>query len=373
MTDLLIARFEKRFAGGPLISIDFRKTGDTFGVTALFGPSGCGKTTFLRCLAGLSHPDQGIIEFRGQSWFSSERRIAVSPQQRDIGFLFQEYALFPHLSVRENIAFGLLDISSGDRETRVAQMLKLFDLKGLEQRLPREISGGQQQRVALARTLARRPKMLLLDEPLSSLDAPLREQLRREMRKVFAELETPVILVTHDRIEAIALADRVAVMDEGKIQQIGSVHEVFTRPRTAALAQLVGMETIVLGEILEIREGLATIQVGSVHLLAVAPLENVRFVSVCIKGEDVSLQRGTIGSSSVRNHLTATITALTPEGPLVRVGLDCGFEITSLITRPSAEELQLKIGDSITAMFKVPAIHLVPSHRPAGIEGSSTS
>lgn len=360
MTTDLVAKFSKRFAEGTAFNIDFTQPTNHSNVTALFGPSGCGKTTLLRCLAGLTRPDNGIIEFQGHTWFAADRRVSLSPQKRDIGFLFQEYALFPHLSVTDNIGYGLRDHSSELRHQRVSEMLSLFDLKGLERRLPRQVSGGQQQRVALARVLARRPKLLLLDEPLSALDALLRDQLRGELRRVLNELGIPCVVVTHDRVEAIALADRVAVMEAGAIQQIGSVQDVFTRPRNAALARLVGVETIVSGEIAEVVEGLATVLVGAIRLLAVAPIGPAKQVHVCIKGEDVSLQKGSFGSSSVRNHLTATIKSLTPEGPLVRVGLDCGFELTSLVTRPASEELQLKVGDSITAMLKAPAIHLVP-------------
>jgi molybdate transport system ATP-binding protein len=357
----LVAHFEKRFATGITINIDFCQQTDVFKVTALLGPSGCGKTTLLRCLAGLTDPDKGIIEFGDETWFSADRKIALSPQQRDIGFLFQEYALFPHLNVADNIEFGIRHLSGTRRHARLTEMLKHFDLTGLNRRWPHELSGGQQQRVALARALARRPKLLLLDEPLSSLDTVLREQLRTELRRLLAELETPVIVVTHDRVEAIALADRVAMMDAGTIQQVGSVQEVFMRPKNPALARLVGVETIAFGEILEIKDGLATVLVGQTHLLAVAPSESVRSVHVCIRGEDVALQRGMHGASSVRNHLPAKITSLTPEGALVRVGLDCGFELTSLITRPSCEELKLRVGDTITAMLKAPAIHLIPS------------
>lgn len=360
MSTDLVARFEKRFEPDVSVEIDFVQSAGGLNVTALFGPSGCGKTTLLRCLAGLTHPSRGTIEFGGRIWFSTESKVALSPQQRDIGFLFQEYALFPHLSVADNIGFGVRNLPQGLRHERLTGILKLFELKGLERRFPHQLSGGQQQRVALARVLARRPKLLLLDEPLSALDAVLREQLRSELRRILAELEIPVILVTHDRVEAIALADRVAVMEAGRIRQIGSAADVFTRPQTAALARLVGVETVILGEITRIKEGLATVRVGQTDLLAVAPSPTVRVVHVCIKGEDVALQRGLAGSSSVRNHLAATITSVTPEGALVRVGLDCGFELTALVTRPACEEMQLQTGDRITAMLKAPAIHLVP-------------
>jgi molybdate transport system ATP-binding protein len=360
MTENLIARFEKKHSGGAAVDIDFTQSIHGFSVTALIGPSGCGKTTLLRCLAGLIRPDCGAIHFGAETWFDHQRRISISPQQRGIGFLFQDYALFPHLNVAENIAFGLRKLSVTERRKQVAEVLQLFDLKGLELRFPRQLSGGQQQRVALARVLVRRPRLLLLDEPLSALDSILRERLRTELRQMLGAFKIPVVFVTHDRIEAISLADRVAVMDSGSIQQIGTVQEVFTRPKNDSLARLVGVETVVAGEIVDHHDGLATVLVNSVRLLAVAPSEHTRFVHVCIKGEDVALHKGATGSTSIRNHLTSTIQSLTSEGPLVRVNLNCGFGLTALITRPASEELQLQVGDTITAMLKAPAIHLIP-------------
>ena len=360
MTGDLVARFELQYSQGARIEIDFIQPTRGFSVTALIGPSGCGKTTLLRCLAGLHHPDQGTIEYRGQTWFNRSRRIALTPQQRDVGFLFQEYALFPHMTIADNLAFGLQNRSGDERRRRVTEIVRQLDLSGLERRYPHQLSGGQQQRVALGRILARRPQLLLLDEPLSALDALLREKLRGELRQILLEFEVPVIVVTHDRVEAIALADRVAVMDQGKILQMGRVEEVFSRPRNAALALLVGVETVVAGEITAIDQGLASVQVGSIPLLAVAPSIETRLVHVCIKGEDVALQKGATGSTTIRNQLQARIKTLTPEGPLVRVGLDCGFELTALITRPAKNELHLQVGDTVTAMVKAPAIHLIP-------------
>lgn len=361
MTADFIARVKKRFTPGTMIEIDLERPINDFGVLALFGPSGCGKTTVLRLLAGLIRPDEGVIEVDGKVWYSSDERISLSPQQRDIGFLFQDYALFPHLNVAENIGFGIRSLPADERQNRLAEILELFELQQFDRRLPHQLSGGQQQRVALARALIRRPKLLLLDEPLSALDSILREQLRGELRQRLAQLKTPVIVVTHDRVEAIALADQVAAMDSGVIQQIGSVADVFNRPKNALLAKLFGVETIALGEIVGASEGLATVRVGSTQLIAVAPERLSRHVHVCIKGEDVALQRGSGAQSSVRNHLDATIVSIVMEGPLVRLSLDCGFPLTSLVTRPACEELQLAVGDRIVAMLKAPAIHLIPA------------
>lgn len=360
MTTDLLAQFEKRFSSGTTIDVSLNLPVNRSSITALIGPSGCGKTTLLRCLAGLTQPDRGTISFLGNLWFDHQRKISLSPQRRDIGFLFQQYALFPHLSVANNIGFGLHQEPVARKRARVCDILDRFGLTTISERFPEQLSGGQQQRVALARAVARRPRILLLDEPLSALDSLLREQMRTELRRTLREFEIPVILVTHDRLEAISLADRVAVMDEGKIQQLGSVQEVFTRPRNASLARLVGVETIVSGEILQTSDGLVTVQVGPVQLLAVEPSVPTRLVHICIKGEDVALRAGPPGTTSIRNQLAATITSLTPEGPLIRVGLSCGFDLTALITRPACDELQLRPGQTVTAMVKTPAIHLIP-------------
>ncbi len=359
MNTTLVAQFEKRYRQGPVIQADLEQPAAGFSVTVLFGPSGCGKTTLLRCLAGLERPEAGRITYGKEVWLDAEQRLCRTPQQRDIGFLFQDYALFPHLTVAENIGYGVRG-SRSDRDQTVRAMLTQFQLEGLAARLPRQISGGQQQRVALARVLVRQPRLLLLDEPLSALDSGLRDELRGRLRRMLAEFARPVILVTHDRAEAIALGDQIVVMESGKIRQQGSVEEVFSRPRDAGVARIVGIETIVSGEIVSVAEGLATVSVAGRTLCAVAAAETSRHVHVCIKGEDVALLRRPQAESSARNQLPARIRWLTPEGPLIRVGLDCGFELSALITRPACQELHLQVGDEVTVSIKAPAIHLIP-------------
>ncbi len=359
MTGELLARFEMHYHSGASIHADLRQPAGGFSITVLFGPSGCGKTTLLRCLAGLERPERGTIRFGDETWLDSEAGIFLSPQRRGIGYLSQEPALFPHLSVGRNIAYGLRGVTAAERRRRVAEMLDRFGLDGLEHRPPREVSGGQRRRVALARSLIRRPRLLLLDEPLSALDAPLREQLRREIRRLLAEFDIPVVLVTHDRVEAIALADRVIVLDGGRIRQEGPVDEVFTRPADLSVARIVGVETVERGRILRVHEGLATVLVGEAELLAVAPEGASGEVYACIRAEEVILQRGEGGPSSVRNRLPARVHSVTSEGPLMRVILGCGFELTALVTRPASEELGLRPGEEVTALVKAPAIHLI--------------
>ncbi len=349
----------KRFGSKVAVEADFQRPTDRFSITVLFGPSGCGKTTTLRCLAGLERPDTGRILFEQQPWFDAERKIMLRPQQRDIGYLFQEYALFPHLTVAGNIAYGLRNNTRNQQRRLVADMVDLFHLGGLEDRYPNQISGGEQQRVALAHVLVRRPRLLLLDEPLSALDQPTRDQLRTEMRRPLADFGIPVVLVTHERIEAMTLADHLIVLDHGKIRQQGTVEEVFNRPADVEVARIVGMGNVLPGQIVKIEDGLATIAVGNAHLLTVAPAVDVQLVYVNIRPEDVILQKGAPDHSSPRNRLHGTITTLLPEGPLVRVMLDCGFHLQALVTRNACTELELRAGDAVTAMVKAPAIHLM--------------
>jgi len=357
MSRELAADFEKRFAGGPTIRGQLQLPAQGPGVTVLFGPSGCGKTTILRALAGLERPEGGHICFGEEVWFDAARGISRSPQERDVGFLFQQYALFPHLTVVDNVAFGVKH--RGLSQTRVNEILARLKIEELAARYPAQLSGGQQQRVALARTLVCEPRLLLLDEPLSALDAPVREQLRGELRRILLASGRPAIMVTHDRIETLALADTVVVMTDGEVRQSGPVHEVFSRPNNLSLAQIVGIETVEPGTVLRVEAGVATVQVGAVTVKAVVHAGVPRDVFVCIRGEDVLIFRETAAATSARNQLAARVTSRVAEGPMIRIGLDCGFPLTALVTRPSCEELNLQIGDQVVALIKAPSIHLV--------------
>ncbi len=360
MSEELVADFEKRFPRGAVIRGELRLPANRFHVTVLFGPSGCGKTTVLRCLAGLERPDNGKIDFLDETWFDTGQRWFRSPQQRDVGFLFQEYALFPHLTVSQNIAYGVRHLAAADRNQLVADILGRFQIRELEQRFPHQVSGGQQQRIALARVLVRRPRLLLLDEPLSALDATLRDELRSQLRRWLSDFGVPVVLVTHDRTEAMALGDQVVVMDGGRVRQCGTVPEVFSRPCGLDVARIVGMAVIVPGEVVSVAGGLATVVVEGVRLLAVAPLHSSRHVYVCLKAEEVLLLRQPHADMSVRNQFPAVVQWLSHEGPLVRVGLNAGFDLSALVTRPACEELQLRKGEQMTVAVKAPSLHLIP-------------
>ncbi|SHH42828.1 ABC transporter ATP-binding protein [Halobaculum gomorrense] len=212
----------------------------------LVGPSGCGKTTTLRCLAGFEEPTTGSIRVGGESM------AGVPPEARGVGVVFQSYALFPHMSVGENVAYGLrfTEPPAGTTESeRVAELLDLVDLPGFADRDPDTLSGGQQQRVALARALAPEPRLLLLDEPMSALDARLRERLRVQVRAIQRELDITTVYVTHDQEEALAVSDRVAVIDDGRIEQVGPPRELYDSPRTRFVAEFLGNNNVLIGEI----------------------------------------------------------------------------------------------------------------------------
>jgi iron(III) transport system ATP-binding protein len=214
-------------------------------LTALLGPSGCGKTTVLRMVAGLSTPDAGTIEIDGR--VVTGRGVATPPEKRNVGMVFQDYALFPHLTVARNVAYGLTGIPRSERRERVAQALELVGLAELGHRLPTALSGGQQQRVALGRALAPRPDLVLLDEPFSNLDAALRAIVREDVRAILHAAEQTAVFVTHDQEEALSLADRVAVMRDGRVHQVADPQTLYTRPATRFVAEFVGEADLLVG------------------------------------------------------------------------------------------------------------------------------
>ena len=208
----------------------------------LLGPSGCGKTTTLRMIAGLENPDNGEIHYGDKIFFSSKNGESLKAEKRDLGLMFQSYALWPHMTVFKNIEFGLVmkKLSLKEKEIRYEEMEKLFHLEGLKNRYPSELSGGQQQRVALARMLAVKPSLLLLDEPLSNLDSNLRLEMRAELKRLHYSLGSTIVFVTHDQMEAMTLATSIAVMNKGVIEQIAKPMEIYRNPKSLFVAKFVG-------------------------------------------------------------------------------------------------------------------------------------
>ena len=350
----------KTFVGRATIAAELNLPLDSPSVMILFGPSGSGKTTILRCLAGLEQPDEGTISWNGERWFDTATHINRPPQARGLGYMAQDYALFPNYTVRGNISYGLDHLSNKDRELRVGEVLRLLQIEHLAQQKPAQLSGGQQQRVALARAIARRPRLLLLDEPLSALDTPTRTSLCKDLRLLLTRLAIPTVIVTHDWTEALALGDQIAVIDEGRVLQTGKPQEVFSRPINADVARVVGVETVIPGSVREIRDELTTVQVGLVRLTAMASPELESDVFVCIRAEDVTLELAGSTETSARNHVKGTVQAITSLGALMRVTVDCGFLLTALITRSAMNELGLIVGNNVRAAFKAGAVHLIP-------------
>lgn len=359
---MLHADFSKSFSRGPVIQADNLQLGGSGGViTVLFGASGSGKTTVLRCLAGLETPDSGSIRMAGDVWFDSEKRVFLPSQKRQIGFVPQDYALFPHLTVQANISYGLHELSSRERSRRVMEAMDWLGLEGLAARFPRELSGGQQQRVALARAIVRQPRLLLLDEPLSALDAPTRQRLRGELRDWLVRLGIPTLLVTHDRTEAIALGDQMVVMADGRVRQMGKVFDIFNRPADLAVAHITGTETVLSAKVVKVDKGIVTVAVGSVKLVAVAGdfPETTTDAHVCIRAEDVMLTTEILPSASARNRFSAVVLSVERDGPLVRLELDCGFPLKALLTAQAAIEMQIRPQATVGVLIKAPHVHLI--------------
>jgi len=363
MAAALILRFRKSFPKGALIDAELQVRLDPPSVTVLFGPSGAGKTTILRAIAGLERSPNCVIHFGRETWVDDNKGVFISPQRRRIGFLFQDYALFSHLTVAGNVRYGLRGLSANERQLRTSELLERFQIQDLAARHPHQLSGGQKQRVALARTLAPQPRLLLLDEPFSALDSPTREVLRGELRNLLSSLSIPVLLVTHDRMEALALGDEVAIVNEGRIVQQGPIEEVFRRPLTPAIAKIVAVETVQRARVLQADEELVTLAVGGARLIAAAREfpSDVKEAFVCIRAEDVLLLKSIEAlSASARNRLPGIVKSLIHEGPMWRIELDCGIPLTALLTRQACEELALRENDRVLAMIKATNVHLIP-------------
>jgi molybdate transport system ATP-binding protein len=339
-----------RLASGFELDASLSLPFDRAPITVLFGPSGAGKTTLLRMLAGLDRPREGAIAFRGQSWFDSTRAIDLKPQQRRAGFLAQDYALFPHLTVAANVAYAA-------RPGEASEYLTAFGLADLADRLPHALSSGQRQRVALARALAAYPVLLLLDEPLSALDAATRARTRQQLRQKLLSSRVPSIVVTHDRGEAVALGDWIAVMVDGRIRQSGPICEVLQHPADGQVAESVGVENVLPARIVGRESGLLALETGGVTLQSVDGGEEGAVV-VCIRAEDIAITRDLTSASSARNRLIGRVTSVSIEAPLARVGLDCGFPLVAVITAQSASELQLKPDDAVCAIVKTTSVHV---------------
>jgi ABC-type Fe3+/spermidine/putrescine transport system ATPase subunit len=325
----------------------------------LLGPSGCGKTTLLRLIAGFYEPDGGALYLDG-------RRIdAVPPHRRGMAMVFQDYALFPHLRVVDNVAYGLRLAGRPRAEIarRVSAVLDLVGLAGLGERWPNELSGGQQQRVALARALVVEPEVLLLDEPLSNLDAKLRERMRWELRALQRRLGLTFVYVTHDQDEALAMSDWIAVMNHGRVEQWGPPWEIYYRPRTPFLADFVGAVNLAPGRVVERAGDQVIVALGELRLALPAPAEAVApgdAVLLCIRPESLALDPESVAPGSVR--LAGAVLRRAFLGHLMRYWVQAGDQ-EWIVDQPDPGAAGRLAGGAVTLAFHPSRVHVIPRPR----------
>ena len=316
----------------------------------VLGPTGAGKTILLETLAGL-YPARG-----GEVWIADREVTSFEPERRGVGFVYQDYMLFPHLSARENIAFGLKLRGKSAKEIKevMAELAELLGISHLLERRPETLSGGERQKIALARALAIRPKVLLLDEPLSALDPEAKERLQRELRRVHDQLGLTTIHVTHDFEEAMALGDRVAVLSRGRIVQVGTPAEIFRHPNSEFVAQFALTRNIFSGEVVEGREGPVFITEGTA-LAVVTELRGKLHAS--LRPEDILISQEPL-LSSARNRLKGKVVHIADRGSTLYLTVRVPPDFTCLVTRYSFEEMNLKEGDEVFLTFKASAVHI---------------
>lgn len=345
-------------------------------VLVLFGPSAAGKTTTLRAIAGLVRPEAGRVELGGRVVYDSVANISVPVHARQVGYLTQQHHLFPHLNVSGNIVYGLQNRRQPDARKKIQRLTKMLRLGGLEDRYAWQLSGGQQQRVALARALATDPQLLLLDEPFASLDTELRRVLRRELRAMLADSPIPVLLVTHDREEALALGDSVQVIDGGRIVDRGEPLQVLGQPGRGQVARLAGVENLLAMNV-ESRnrqDGTMICSGGGVKLEV--PLdaetsgkddgsERIENITVGIRSSDIILASEEPRGTSARNRLPGTVAALEPRPPGYEVTLDCGILLKAQVTGAAMSEIGIRPGQNIWAVFKASSCFIVQEYTPA--------
>src|SRR5438552_3125365 len=334
------------------------------GITILFGPSGAGKSTLLDCVAGLARPDAGKIAIGEEVLFDSEMHVEVPPQKRRVAYVFQTLALFPHLTVEENIEYGLTDISGQDRHARIEEILEAFHIGKLRNQKPAQISGGERQRTALARSLVTEPRMLLLDEPLTGLDAELKAAIVEDLRAWNAAKGIPILYVTHSREEVDALGVRVIALDNGRVVSVGAPMDVLDAPRRKKLAQAAGFENLLSATVLDLREadGVMRVKLGDSACEIEVPLGYAAAgsrVRVAVRAGDILLATEPPRGLSARNVLDGRIVSLEQRGTMAMARVDCGIAFIVHITPGAVRELELTAGRRVWVVLKTHSCHLV--------------
>jgi molybdate transport system ATP-binding protein len=326
---------------------------------ALAGPSGAGKTSVLRVAAGLLRPERGLVEAAGETWLDTAGGVDVPPERRRCGYVFQEYALFPHLTAWQNVAYPLRGMPRRERRERALGLLERFGMHDLADARPRTLSGGERQRVALARVLARDPGVLLLDEPLSALDPRTRAGAARELAAVLRDVDTPALLVTHDFAEAAQLGDRVGVIDAGRVIQEGTPSELAASPRSAFVADFTGA-VVLTGVARSGPNGLTRVELdGGGEVTSTDPGEGP--VAASVYPWEIAIEPASAAAApgSTQNHVRVEILSVTRIGNRVRLGLAGPQPLAAEITGVAADELGLRAGARVIASWKASATRLV--------------
>ena len=356
-------KMERLRAGSPPFLLDISVKVPS-GITIFFGPSGAGKSTVLDCIAGLARPDAGRIAVGEGVLFDSQAGVNCPPQARRIAYVFQTLALFPHMSAEENVAYGLDGLPREQRAARVEEILKAFRVEKLRSRRPGEISGGERQRIALARSLVAQPRVLLLDEPLTGLDAELKAAIIDDLRVWNAARRIPILYVTHSREEVDALGERVIAMDHGRVVSEGTPMEVLEAPRRKRLAQTAGFENLLGGTVVDLREadGVMRVRLNEGVCEIEVPLGFAVAgdrVHVAIRAGDILLATSQPQGLSARNVIEGHIVSLETRGTLVRARVNCGVEFIVHLTPGAARALELAVGVRVWLVLKTHSCHLV--------------
>jgi molybdate transport system ATP-binding protein len=356
-------RKERRSAGASSFVLDVHIEASP-GITILFGPSGAGKSTLLDCVAGLVRPDDGRIVAGGDVLFDSARGIDIPVPQRRTAYVFQNLALFPHLNAEENVAYGLKHFHEEERRKRAEAILKAFRVENLRKQKPGEISGGERQRIALARSLVTEPRVLLLDEPLTGLDAELKAAIVDDLRAWNAAKGIPILYVTHSREEVDALGERVIALDNGRFVGAGVPMEVLNAPRRKRLAQAAGFENLLSATVLDLREadGVMRVQLGESACEIEVPLGYAAAgnrVQVAVRAGDILLATERPYGLSARNVLEGRIISLEQRGTMAIARVDCGARFVVHVTPGAVRALGLTAGRRVWLVLKTHSCHLV--------------
>ena len=365
---MLEGRFRKSYAAQGrefALDVDLRVAP---GFTILFGASGAGKTTLLDCVAGLAKPDAGRIAAGERVWFDADRRVDLSPAKRRAGYVFQDLALFPHLTVAQNVEYGLAQLPQTARRAKADEILRAFRISHLAKRYPRETSGGENQRTALARTLVTDPAVLLLDEPLAALDAATKAQIIDDLRAWNRAHRIPILYVTHSREEVFALGERVIVLDAGRVVAEGTPHEVMTAPLLETVAQLAGFENVFTAAVEAVRpeRGTMTCRLTASDernpVLLETPLVRGGVGSVMrvgIRAGDILLATAAPVGLSARNVLPGRILSLEQRDVIVAARVNCRVEMEVHLTLAARDALQLEPGKEVWLVIKTHSCHLM--------------